>query len=87
MTRRNNEGVGDCSANPPSTNQVQQEHFANDDGPGKALAAMEARAALCGATLVALADGGYYLARWNYATHIPDLRAVSELLRRIGGQA
>ncbi len=86
MIRPNDEGAGDCSAKPPKTYQNQHLHFANDDGDGKALATMKARAALCGCTLIEMADGEFLVARWNYSKAVPCLRAVGDLLRQIGGR-
>ena len=86
MIRPNDEGAGDCGANPPKTYQNQHLHFANDDGEGKALATMKARAALCGCTLIEMADGEFLVARWNYSKAVPCLRAVGDLLRQIGGR-
>ena len=60
-------------------------YCAGDAGHGKALATMKARAALCGSTLHEMADGTYLLGRWNYSSAVPCLRAVGDLLRRIGG--
>lgn len=65
--------------------QYQHLHFADDDGGSKALATMKARAALCGCTLIEMADGEFLLARWNYRA-VPCLRAVGDLLRQIGGR-
>jgi hypothetical protein len=66
-------------------NQSQQADSANDDGDRKSLATMRARAALCGCTLHEMAIGEYMVARWNYSKAVPCLRAVGDLLRRIGG--
>lgn len=79
-------GVGVCGTNAPETHKNQQTHFANDDGDGKALATMKARAALCGCTLIEMADGEFLVARWNYSKAVPCLRAVGNLLRQIGGR-
>jgi hypothetical protein len=64
----------------------QHSHFANDDDAGKAFAAMQARAALCGCTLHELAGGTYLVGRWNCSKSVPCLRAVGYLLRQIGGR-
>lgn len=82
--RTNDEGAGVCGANPPNANQDQDLHFANDDGDGKALATMKARAALCGCTLIEMADGEFLVARWNFSRAVPCLRAVGDLLRQMG---
>lgn len=58
---------------------------ANDGANRKALASMTARAALCGCTLHELSGGGYLLCRWGMSRELPCLRAVGDLLRRIGG--
>jgi hypothetical protein len=47
---------------------------------------MTAQAARCGCTLHELASGGYLLCRWGMARELPCLRAVGNMLRRIGGQ-
>jgi len=86
MIRPNDEGAGDCGAYPPKTNQNQHLHFANDDGDGKALSTMKARAARCGCTLIEMADGEFLVARWNYSKAVPCLRAVGDLLCQMGGR-
>ena len=86
MIGPNDKGVGDCGANPPKTYQIEHAYFADDGGDRKALAAMKARAALCGCTLRELADGAFLLARWDYSKAVPCLRAVGDLLRQIGGR-
>ena len=85
MSRPNDEGAGDCGAHPPKTYQNQNLHCADDDGDGKALSTMKARAALCGCTLHELSDG-YLVGRWNYSKAVPCLRAVGDLLRQIGAR-
>jgi hypothetical protein len=82
----NSKGAGVCSTNAPETHNNQPPHFANDDGDGKALATMTAQAARCGCALHELASGGYLLCRWGMARELPCLRAVGNMLRRIGGQ-
>jgi hypothetical protein len=86
MSRPNDERAGDCGAHPPKNHQNQSLHFAHDDGDSKALATMKARAALCGRTLIEMADGEFLVAKWNYSRAVPCLRAVGDLLRRIGGR-
>ena len=66
--------------------QNQQQHFAVDDGHGKALATLKAQAALCGCSLVELADGSFLICRWDYSRAVPGLREVGDLLRQIGGR-
>ena len=85
MIGPNDKGVSDCSANPLKDYQNRHAYFAEDAGNRKALATMKARAALCGSTLHEMADGTYLLGRWNYSRAVPCLRAVGDLLRRIGG--
>lgn len=51
----------------------------------KAFATMTAQAARLGCSLHELAGGGYLLCRWGMAKELPCLRAVGDLLRRIGG--
>lgn len=58
---------------------------ANEGAERKAFAMMTARAALCGCTLHELSGGGHLLCRWGISRELPCLRAVGELLRRIGG--
>ena len=53
---------------------------------GKAFATMKARAAQAGCVLHELAGGGYLLCRWGLTKELSCLRAVGDLLRRIGGQ-
>lgn len=58
---------------------------ANEAENGKAFATMTARAALCGCSLHELSGGGYLLCRWGMSRELPCLRAVGDLLRRLGG--
>jgi hypothetical protein len=62
--------TGDCAAS---------------DDDRKAVITMMAHAAQAGCTLHELASGGYLLCRWGMAKELPCLRAVGDLLRRIGG--
>lgn len=71
---------------PEKFDQQTRSHFASDDGNGKALATLKAQAALCGCTLVELADGGFLICKWNYSRAVPCLRAVGDVLRKIGGR-
>lgn len=71
---------------PEEQTQSQHPYSANDDGASKALATMQARAALCGCTLHQLSDGAYLVGKWNYSKAVPCLRAVGDLLRQIGGR-
>jgi hypothetical protein len=75
-----------ANAAPEAQTNLQNLHFANDGDDGKALATMKARAALCGCTLIEMADGEFLVARWNYSKAVPCLRAVGDLLRQIGGR-
>ena len=75
-------GVGARNANPARTLENQQHNFASDDGDSKASVTMPARAAMVGCTLHELSDEG----RWQHSTVAPCLRAVGDLLRRIGGR-
>ena len=85
MSRPNGEGVGARDANPSRTLQNRQQHFAVVGDESKALATMQARAALCGCTLHELAQGGYLVGKWNHSKAVPCLRAVGDMLRQIGG--
>ena len=85
MSRPNDEGQR-ANAVPQVPNQNQQPHFAFDGDDSKALATMKARAALCGFTLYELSDGAYLVGKWNYSRAVPCLRAVGDMLRRIGQQ-
>jgi hypothetical protein len=53
---------------------------------GKALATMQARAAQAGCVLHELSGGGFLLCRWGMTKELPCLRAVGDLLRRLGGR-
>ncbi len=86
MTAPHSKGVGITSADAPETHENEHSDFANDGIGSKALATMQARAALCGCTLHELADGAYLVGRWNYSKALPCLRAVGDLLRQIGGR-
>ncbi len=70
----------------PETHENQHHDFANGGTASKALATMQARAALCGCTLHELSDGAFLVGRWNYSKAMPCLRAVGDLLRQIGGR-
>ena len=83
MSRPNDEGQR-WRAAPQEQTQNNHPHFANDDGASKALATMKARAALCGCTLIELADGAYLVGRWNYSKAVPCQRAVGDMLRQMG---
>lgn len=85
-SRTNGRGAGVTSANPPATHQNQHLNFANDDAASKALAAMQARAELCGCTLHELAGGAYLVGGRGDSKAAPCLRAVGDLLRQIGGR-
>ena len=82
MHSANSKGAGVCGTNAPETCNNQQQHFANDDGASKALAVMKARAALCGCSLIELADGEFLVG----SKALPCLRAVGDMLRQIGGR-
>ena len=56
------------------------------DAERKAFARVAAEAALCGCTLHELAGGGFLLCRWGLSRELPCLRAVGDMLRRIGGR-
>ena len=74
MSRPNEEEVGVCGTNLPKIHDNQHLHFANYGDISKALATMTAQAARCGCTLHEL------------ARELPCLRAVGDMLRRIGQQ-
>ena len=54
------------------------------DPADKQYQTVRAIAARAGVELYELAEGGYLLTRWNMHRELPDLRAVVELLRRMG---
>jgi hypothetical protein len=85
MSRPNDEGADARNANPSKAYQNPQQDFAADGSENKALATMQARAVLCGCTLRGLANGKYRVGKWNYSKAVPSLRAVGDMLRRIGG--
>ena len=84
MSRPNEEEVGVCGTALPKIHDNQHLHFANDDGNGKALSTLKARAAMCGCTLHELSYGGYLVCKWDYSRAVPCLRAVGDVLRQIG---
>ncbi len=84
MNRSNDEGVSDCSANPLKTYQIPQRNSAIDDERGKSLATMQPHGAT-GCRAVHDADGA--LIGPCAFCEVPCLRAVGNLLRRIGGAA
>ena len=85
MSRPNDEGHRANGA-PQGQAQTNDQHFANYNCDGKALATMKARAALCGCTLIEMADVEFLVARWNHSKALPCLRAVGDLLRQMGGR-
>lgn len=50
----------------------------------KTFATLQARAALRGYSLQALADDTFLVHRWNLARALPDLRAVRDFLEQVG---
>ena len=66
-------------------NQEDGRDCAATETDRKALVTMQARAALCGCTLHELVGGEYLISRWNLSKVVSDLRAVGNLLHRIGG--
>lgn len=85
MKRANDEGPTVAAATPQEQTQSDGAILPQVDDPRKALAVLRAHAALCGCGLHELSSGGYLLTRWGLAKELPDLRAVGDLLRRIGG--
>ena len=79
MSRPNDEGQR-WRAAPQEQTQNNHPHFINDDGASKALATMKAHAALCGCSLIELADGEFLVG----SKAVPCLRAVGDMLRQIG---
>jgi hypothetical protein len=77
-------GEGDCGPQPPIVDNGQHIDYPNESTQGKALALMQARLTACGIGLHELSDQGYYLSGSGLAYQVPDLRAVGQLLRRIG---
>ena len=57
---------------------------AASDADGKVFSTLQAHAALRGCSLRAVSGGGYLMSRWNYSREVPCLRAVGDLLRRMG---
>lgn len=53
----------------------------------KAVATLQARAALAGFELVQLADSTFLVSRWGMAKHLPDGSAVQAFLRQVGAPA
>ena len=86
-TPKSNGAGSACDAPAPGKFDQQTEpHFADDEAPRKALATLQAQAALAGCTVHELPDGGYLLTRWSWCKSLADLRSVGDLLRRIGGR-
>jgi len=86
MSRPNDQGVGVRGANPPKTLNNTHPDFASDIASGQALAAMQSRAALAGCAVYQLGEGGFVVGGRGYSKAAPDLRAVGNLLRQIGGR-
>ena len=59
--------------------------FADNGSSSKALASMKRRAAECGCAAHEMADGSYLVSKWGCSKSLPCLRAIGDLLRRIGG--
>lgn len=55
------------------------------DAARKAFLTVRAEAARAGCALYELAGGGYLLCRWSLSRELPDLRAVTALVRRVAG--
>ena len=55
-----------------------------DDGR-KHFTTLRAKLALSGYSLLELSCDGYLITRWNLTRPAPDLRAVGQFLRQIGG--
>lgn len=58
-----------------------------DDSDAKAVATLQARAALAGFELVRLADLSFIVSRWGMCRHFPDAHAVNAFLRQVGAPA
>jgi hypothetical protein len=56
---------------------------AEDQATGR-FSTLAAHAAIAGCGLHELAGGGYLLCKWGMARELPDLRAVSALMRQMG---
>lgn len=55
------------------------------DASRKAYTTLQAKAAVARCSLYELAGGGFLLCRGSLSRELPDLHAVSKLLRQIGG--
>ena len=55
------------------------------DHDRKHFATLQAQLAMRGYTLREWQCDGYQIARWNLVKHAPDLKAVGQFLRSIGG--
>lgn len=64
----------------------QRDCAASDDARRKRFEDLRARLALAvGYALHELADGTFLVTRWDRARPLPDLRAVAEFVRLVGG--
>ena len=82
----NDEGVGVSSADPFQTSKITQSDFAITGDFDQALRSIRVHLNAKGFNLHELECGGYLVARWGMARELPCLRAVGNMLRRIGGQ-
>lgn len=65
----------------------QVSHHCATAEAAKQFRTLQARAALCGCELHALAGGGYLLSRWCLTYELHDTLAVEALLVQMGGAA
>lgn len=87
FTPTSDKADGVTSAIGPKTHENQHYGLAADGDKVKAFTTMQAQAARCGCMLQELSGGGYLLTRTGLAKKRPEIRAVSALLRCIGGAA
>lgn len=67
----------------PGGNRASAEQIPNA-ADSKALATLQAHAALAGYELIALAEGGFLICRWGLVRECADLAEVKHVLRRMG---
>ena len=71
----------------PQVHAQKLPHYStNDDGFSKAFDTLRAQLEMCGCGLHEMADRGYFVSHGNLSRQLPDLRAVRQMLVRIGGR-
>lgn len=89
MRAPNDDGPGGArdATEPTKADQNQHTDYSSDDGASKAFDTLRAQLQMCGCGLHEMADRGYFVSHGGVSRQLPDLRAVRQMLVRIGGRA